>query len=72
MGTNVRLPKIHKIPLMFTLSPQGILQHQNLEINPINNAEPCFPHDNTVGNHLRDKCMNLILPSVYHKLLSIW
>ena len=35
-------------------------RHQSLspEINPINNAEPCCPHDKNVGSHLWDECMN--------------
>ena len=57
--------------LMLTLSPQGRLQHQNLEINPIDNAEPCFPHDNIVGDHLCVECRKSKEPSVCHKLRSI-
>ena len=58
MGTNVRLPKIHKIPPeVDVLSPQGRQQNLTLGINSIDNAESCFTHDNNVGSHLRDECM---------------
>ena len=60
-----------RFPLMLTLSPQGRLQHQNLEINTIDNAEPCFPHDNIVGDHLCVECRKSKEPSVCHKLVSI-
>ena len=43
--TNVRLPKIHKIPPRFIL---------------IDNAKPCYPHSNIVGSHLCDECMKII------------
>ena len=45
MGTNVRLSKKQKV-----LS-QGHQQHLSLELDPIDNAEPCFPHGNIVGSH---------------------
>ena len=41
-------------------------------INPIDNAEPCYLHDNIVGRHLCDECMKLFWPNVFHKLESIW
>ena len=40
IGTNVRLPKIHKIPPLLILSPQGLEQNLSLGINPIDNAVP--------------------------------
>ena len=61
MGTNVRLP-----------NPQGLQQHLSLELNPTNSAEPCFPHDNIVGNRLCDECMRSNELNVGHKLLSTW
>ena len=54
------------------LNPQGRQQRLSLGINPVNNAEPCCPHDNIAGDHLRDECMKSILPNVCHKLLSTW
>ena len=56
MGTNVRLLKIHKIP------PEVYLESSK-SINPIDNAEACFPHDNVVGDHLCDECKKPALPS---------
>ena len=32
------------------LNPQGHQQHLSLGINPVDNAEPCCPHDNIVGS----------------------
>ena len=54
MGTNVRLPKIHKTPPRLILDPQSRQQSLGLGINPVDNAEPCYPHDNIVGIHLCD------------------
>ena len=42
-----------------------------LEINPIDNAEPCYPDDNIAGHHLCEGCMISILPNVCQKLVSI-
>ena len=54
------------------LSPQGRQQKLRLGINPFDNAEPCYPHDNIVGSHLCDDWIKFILPNVCHKLVSIW
>ena len=64
MGTNVRLPKTHKIHLMLILNLQGCQQSLSLEIDPIYNVELYYPHDNIVDSYLCE-------PSVCHKLLSI-
>ena len=53
------------------LSPQGRQQSLSLEINPVCNAEPCFPHDNIVGSHLCGECMKSNELNIGHKLLSI-
>ena len=45
---------------------QGPQQSLSLGTNPIDNAEPCFPHDNIVGSHLCDECVKSILPVVCH------
>ena len=37
-------------------SLQGPQQSLSLGINPIDNAEPCFPRDNIVGDHSCDEC----------------
>ena len=72
IGTNVRLPKIHKtLTPRLILSPQGHQQNLSLGINPIDNAEPCYPHDNIVGSRLCDECLKLILPNVSRKPESI-
>ena len=61
---------IRFLPKLF-LSPQGHQQSLSLGKDPIDNAEPCYPHDNIVGSHLCDECMKSILPTVCHKPLSI-
>ena len=71
MVTNARLPKIHKIPPKSILSPHGHQQNLSLGINPVDNAEPCCPHDNVDGSHISDECMMLILENVCHKLVPI-
>ena len=53
------------------MSPQGLQQSLSLGINPVDNAEPCCPHDNIVGNRLCDECMKSILPNVCRKPESI-
>ena len=40
-------------------------------IDPPDSAEPCFPHDNIVGNRSRDECMRSNELNVGRKLLSI-
>ena len=47
-------------------SPQGRQQSLSLEINPVDNAEPCYPHDNIVGVHLCDEHKKWILLVVCH------
>ena len=47
-----------------TSSFQGRQQSLSLGINPVDNAEPCYPHDNIVGSHLCDECKKSILPIV--------
>ena len=52
------------------LSPTLISSRQqslSLETDPIDNAEPCCPHDNIVGSHLCDECMKSTLPNVCRK-----
>ena len=43
----------HLLRLIF--SPQDLQQSLSLETNPVDNAVPCFPHDNVVGNRLCDE-----------------
>ena len=69
MGTSVRLPKI-LTPRLIS-NPQSRQQSLSLGINPVDNAEPCCPHDNIVGSHLCDECMKSILPNVCRKTDSI-
>ena len=45
---------------------------RSLETNPIDNAKPCFPHDNIVGNRLGDGGMRSRVLSVCHMLWSIF
>ena len=50
VGTNARLPKIPKTSLpVLILSPQSHKQNLSLGIDPIDNAEPCYPHHNFVA-----------------------
>ena len=57
MGTNVRLPKMHKTPPEVDFDPQGLV--------------PRYPHDNIVGIHLCDECLKSTLPIVCHMPESI-
>ena len=67
-----RYIRSHPPPLRGCLSsPQSHQQNLSLGTDPIDNAEPCYTHDNIVGSHLCDECMKSILLSVGHKLLSI-
>ena len=72
MVTDVRLPKIQKIPSevdfwVFKVSTKNL----SLGIYPVDNAGPCFTHDNIVGNHLCDECMKSTELNVCRKHLSI-
>ena len=72
MDTNVRLPNTQKIPLpKLILNPQSPQQNLSLGINPIDNAEPCYPHDNIVSSHSCGEYRRFSVP-IGHKLLSIW
>ena len=53
-------------------SPQGRQQRLSLGADPIYNAVPCFPHDNSVGIRLCDECKKSVLLIFFHMLLSIW
>ena len=50
---------------------QGLQQNLSLGKNPIDNAEPCYTHDNIVGSQMCDDCAKSNLQTVCHKLLSI-
>ena len=63
---------IRFLPKSIFLSPQSRQQNLGLGTNPIDTAEPCFPHDNIVGSHYCDECMKSNKLNVGHKLLSIW
>ena len=52
-------------------SPQGRQQSLSLEMNPVDNAVQCYPHDNIVGIRLCDECVKSILPNVCHMPESI-
>ena len=54
------------------LSRQGRQQSLSLGPNPIDNAVPCYPHDNIAGSLLCDECRTSFLPTVGHTLVSIW
>ena len=47
-------------------SPQDLQQSLSLERNTVCNAEPCFPHDNVVGNRLCDEYKKPALLIVCH------
>ena len=71
MGTNVRLPMIHKTcHAEVFLSLQGHKQSLSLEINPADNAER-YPQNSIVGSHSCDECLKSILPFVCHMPESI-
>ena len=50
---------------------QDLQQNLSLGINPIDNAELCFPHDNIFDSPSCDACRKSDVQSVCHKLLSI-
>ena len=54
------------------MSIQDLQQNLSLGTDPIDNAEPCFPHDNTVDSHLCDECTKSNELSFGRKLLCIW
>ena len=54
------------------LSPQSDQQYLSPGINPIDNAEPCFTHDNVVASRLCGECMKSNELNVGLKLLSTW
>ena len=46
--------------------------HTEVEFEyPIDNAEPCFPHDTVVGSHLCDECRKIVWSSVGHRLVHL-
>ena len=49
--------KYTRLHLRLNSNPQGRQQNLSLERNPVDNAEPCFPHDNIVGSYLCGKCL---------------
>ena len=57
--------------LKWILNPQDYAQSLSLEINPIDNAEPCYRRENIVGSHLCGECMKSFLPIVCHMPASI-
>ena len=64
--------KYIRFPLRLILSLRGRQQNLSLGLNPVDNAEPCFPHDTIVGSHLCGECVKSNEPDAGHKLLSIW
>ena len=56
----------------FIVNIPNLRQSLSLGMNPIDNAEPCYPQNNIVGSHLCDECKKSNVLSVCHKLLSIW
>ena len=53
------------------LSPQSRQQDLSPEIDPFDNALPCYPHDNIAGNHTRGECVISTLPHVNRVLVSM-
>ena len=51
---------------------QGRPQSLSPRRNPNDNAEPCFPRDKIVGDHMCDECRLSNEPNVGHRLLSTW
>ena len=43
------------------LNPRRLQQNLSLGINPVDNTEPCCPHDNIVGSKFCDECMKFNL-----------
>ena len=60
-GTNVWLPKIHRIPPVVDRVPQDFQQSLSLGTNPVCNAVQCFPNDNIVDSQPCDEKRKSIL-----------
>ena len=71
VGTNVWLPKIHRIPPEVDFETSKSQQSLSIEIIPIYNAVLYFPHGNAVCHHSCYECNKSSEPSVCHKLSSI-
>ena len=71
MGTNVRLPKIHRIPSRSILTLQDHQQGQSLGTITICSAVLYFPHHSIVCNHSCCECTESNAPNVWHMHLSI-
>ena len=56
-GNKCSASKKHRIPPRSVLGPQGRQKNLSLGINPIDNAELCYPHDNVASSHLCDECV---------------
>ena len=69
MGTDIRLPKKHRIHTELDL-----VLKQNLSpgMDRIDNAVPYFPHDKVVCDPPCDECKKSHELNVCRKLLSIW
>ena len=62
-----------RFSLKLILNLPGVPQNLRLEVDPVDNAEPCCSHDKIVCRHVCDECKKSNLPSVFHKLLStLW
>ena len=70
VGTNLRLPNMHKLRLRSILSLQDPVQSQSPETVPTCIVVQCFPHDHTAWIHLWDECKKSNEPSVCHMLSS--
>ena len=64
LGTNVQLPKFHETSTEVVFESSRSPAESETRKNPVDNAEPCCPHDSIVGIHLCDESMNSILPIV--------
>ena len=71
IGTNVRLPKIHRILPRLIWNLQGLQQSLSLGTIPIDSAVPHYTHGNIVGKHMCDDCKRSNVLRVCHMLGSI-
>ena len=72
IGTDVRLPKIHRILLMLISRLQGLLQNQGLGTILICIVVLCFTRDNVACIHMCHEYTRSNTSSVCRKLLSIF
>ena len=71
LGTNVRLPKVHRILPKVDFESLKPQQSLSLGVIPIESVVLFFPHVNVACNHQCYECSKSNEPSVCHKLSTM-